>query len=60
MLNINELSTRVKCLKGEHVIILAKVKELYIASLKNKKSITIVETICCIINAMGWVGCNII
>jgi len=60
VLNIDELSARVKCLRREHVIILAEVIKLYIASLKNKKSITIVETICCIINAMGWVGCNII
>jgi hypothetical protein len=45
MLNINKLGARVKCLKGEHIIILAKVKKLYIASLKNKKFITIVKTI---------------
>ena len=45
MLNINELGARVGCFKGEHVIILAEVIELYIASLKNKKSITVVKTI---------------
>ena len=45
MLNIDELSARVKCLSREHVIILAEVIKLYIASLKNKKFIIIVKTI---------------
>jgi hypothetical protein len=45
VLNIDELSARVKCLRGEHIIMLAKVKELYIASLENRKFITIVKTI---------------
>ena len=45
MLNIDELSARVKCLRREHVIILAEVIKLYIASLKNKKFIIIVKTI---------------
>jgi hypothetical protein len=45
VLNINKLGARVGCLRGEHVIVLAEVIELYIASPKNRKSITIVETI---------------
>lgn len=45
MLNIDELRAQVKCPGGEYVIVLAKVKELYIASPKNRKFITIVETI---------------
>jgi hypothetical protein len=45
VLNINELSARVKCLRREHIIVLAKVKELYTASPKNRKSITIIKTI---------------
>jgi hypothetical protein len=45
MLNINKLSARVKCPKGEHIIMLAEVIKLYIASFKNKKFITIVKTI---------------
>jgi len=45
VLTINESGARVKCPRGEHIIIPAKVKELYIASLENKKSIIIVKTI---------------
>jgi hypothetical protein len=45
VLNIDELSARVKCLRGEYVIMPAKVKELYTASLENRKFITVVETI---------------
>jgi hypothetical protein len=45
VLNINELGARVGCFKGEHVIILAEVIELYIASLKNRKFIIVVKTI---------------
>jgi hypothetical protein len=45
VLNINKLSARVKCLKREHVIVLAKVKELYIASLENRKFIIVVKII---------------
>jgi len=44
-LNIDELGARVRCLRGENVIVLIKVKELYIASPENRKSITIVKTI---------------
>jgi hypothetical protein len=42
---MDELGARVKCLRGEHVIVPTKVKELYTASLKNKKSVTMVKTI---------------
>jgi hypothetical protein len=45
VLNIDKLKARVKCLKGEHVIVLAEVIKLYIASPKNKKFIIIVKTI---------------
>ena len=45
MLNIDELSARVGCLRGEHVIMPAEVIELYIASPKNKKFVTVVKTI---------------
>jgi hypothetical protein len=45
VLNIDKLGARVKCLRGEHVIVLAKVKELYTASLENKKSVIVVKTI---------------
>jgi hypothetical protein len=44
-LNIDKLRARVKCLRGENVIIPIKVKELYIASPENRKSIIIIETI---------------
>ena len=45
MLNIDESRARVECPRGEHVIVLAEVIELYIASPKNRKSITVVKTI---------------
>ena len=45
MLNIDKLGARVGCLRGENIIIPIKVKELYIASPENRKSITIVKTI---------------
>jgi hypothetical protein len=45
MLNIDELGARVRYPRGEHVIVLAKVKELYMASLKNRKSMTMIKTI---------------
>jgi hypothetical protein len=44
-LNIDKLRAHVKWFKGENVIIPVKVKELYIASLENRKSVTIVKTI---------------
>ena len=45
MLNIDESGARVRCPGGEHVIVLTEVKELYIASPKNRKSMTIIKTI---------------
>jgi hypothetical protein len=45
VLNINELGAWVGCLRGEHIIVLAEVKELYTASPKNRKFITMVKTI---------------
>ncbi len=45
MLNIDELGARVGCPVGEHVIVLIEVKELYMASPENQKSVTIIETI---------------
>jgi hypothetical protein len=45
VLNIDESRARVKCPRGEHVIVLAEVIELYTASPENKKSITVVKTI---------------
>ncbi len=45
MLNINEFSARVKYLRGENIIVPTNIKELYIASLKNRKFIIIIETI---------------
>jgi hypothetical protein len=45
MLNIDESGARVRCPRGEHVIIPAKVKELYTASPENRKSVTVIETI---------------
>jgi hypothetical protein len=35
VLNINKSRARVRCFKGENVIVLIKVKELYIASPEN-------------------------
>ena len=45
MLNIDELGARVSCLRGEYIVVLTDIKELYIASPKNRKSITMIETI---------------
>lgn len=45
MLNIDESGARVGCLRGEHVIVLTEVKELYTSSPENRKSVTIIETI---------------
>ena len=45
MLNIDELGARVSCPRGEYVVVLTNIKELYIASLKNRKSVTIIKTI---------------
>ena len=45
MLNIDESGAQVGCPGGEHVVVLAEVKELYTASPENRKSITVIETI---------------
>ena len=45
MLNMDESGARVGCPGGEHVIVPTEVKELYIASPKNRKSMTIIKTI---------------
>ena len=43
--NIDELGARVGYPKGEEVVILIEVKEIYTASPKNCKSITIIKAI---------------
>ena len=45
MLNIDESRAQVGCPRGEHVIVLTKVKELYTSSPENRKSVTIIKTI---------------
>jgi hypothetical protein len=45
VLNIDESGARVRCPGGEHVIVPTEVKELYTASPKNRKSVTIIKTI---------------
>ena len=45
MLNIDELGARVSCPRGEYVVVLTNIKELYIVSPKNRKFITIIKTI---------------
>jgi hypothetical protein len=45
ILNIDELGARVGCPGGEHVIIPSKVKELYIASPKNRKLVMVIKII---------------
>lgn len=45
MYNINETSARVRCLALEEVVVPFAIKELYIASLENRRSVTIKETI---------------
>jgi hypothetical protein len=42
---MDELGARVGCLGGEHIMVPIEVKEMYIASPKNRKSITIIETV---------------
>jgi len=41
---MDELGARIRCLEGEHVIVLVEVKELYTVSLENWKSVTVIET----------------
>jgi len=43
---MDESGVRVGCPTGETVIVLTEIKELYTASPENRKSITIIETIC--------------
>jgi hypothetical protein len=43
---MDELGVRVGCLNREEVIVLNQVKELYTASPKNRKSMTIIKAIC--------------
>jgi hypothetical protein len=45
VLNIDESGARVRSPKGEHIIVLTEVKELYTASSKNQKSMTIIKII---------------
>jgi hypothetical protein len=45
VLNIDKSGARVRCPGGEHLIVLTELKELYTASPKNQKSMTIIKTI---------------
>jgi hypothetical protein len=45
VLNMDESGARVGCAKGEHIIVPTEVKEVYIASPENCKSVTVIETI---------------
>jgi hypothetical protein len=42
---MDESGARVRCPRGEHVIVPTEVKELYTSSPENRKSVTIIETI---------------
>jgi hypothetical protein len=42
---MDELEVRVRCLRGEEVVVPIEIKELYTSSPKNHKSITIIEAI---------------
>lgn len=44
--NMDEFGVRVGCPTGETVVVPIEIKELYTASPENRKSITIIETIC--------------
>jgi len=44
--NMEESGIRIGCSTGEIVIVLTHVKELYTVSPENRKSLTIIETIC--------------
>jgi hypothetical protein len=41
---LDELGARVRCPRGEDVVVLIEVKELYTASPKNRKSVIVIET----------------
>jgi hypothetical protein len=45
VLNIDKSGARIRCPAREHIIIPSDVKELYTASPKNRKSVTIIKTI---------------
>jgi len=45
MINIDELGARIRCPRGEYVVVPTKVKELYTSSPKNRKSVTIIKSI---------------
>jgi hypothetical protein len=45
VLNMDESGARISCPTGKYVIIPIEVKELYMASPENRKSVTIIETI---------------
>ena len=45
MINIDELGARIRCLAGESVVVPMEVKEMYIASPENRKSVTVIEAI---------------
>ena len=45
ILNIDESRARVSCPAGENIVVPFNVKEIYTASLENRKSIIIIKTI---------------
>jgi hypothetical protein len=45
VLNINEIGARVRYPLGQHIIVPIQVKEAFTHSPKNRKSVTIIETI---------------
>jgi hypothetical protein len=42
---MDELSVRVRCLKGEEVVVPIEVKEMYTSSLENRKSMMIIKAV---------------
>ncbi|KAN0119380.1 hypothetical protein V8E51_001588, partial [Hyaloscypha variabilis] len=45
VLNIDESRAHIRCLTREYIIMLIEVKEIYIASPKNRKLVTVIKTI---------------
>jgi hypothetical protein len=45
VLNINKAGSRLACPGEEYIIVLSDIKEYYAASLKNRKSMTMIEII---------------
>jgi hypothetical protein len=43
--NIDELGVRVRCPKGEEVVVSIEVKEMYTSSLENHKSMMIIKVV---------------